>query len=217
MRTFKGRFWQGLASAAAVVLLIAVLVIAQPQVESGDDDRSESIVRQAIAHYATHTQCKLEDIYKFVHQATFGPGHMQVDREQSAKYLLREWNALPSVDNGEHIFEPLGETYQRINLQAYKAEGGKVMDVLEAFMASMAAKSDTTLLDSTWTHTTRLLETTGLVPADSLASFTVRVRAADWPLYHHSEQYSKAYKPHYRVITMTEGVALMEKLGTWEP
>ncbi len=216
MRTLRGRSWQGL-STVIVVLVVAVWGIAQPQMESSADGRSESIVRQAIAHYATHTQCKLEDIYKYVHQATLGPGHLQLNREQAAQYLLREWNALPSVDNGDHIFEPLGETYQRINLQAYKASGGKVMDVLDAFMASMNAEADTTLLDSTWTRTTRLLETTGLVPADSLASFTERVRASDWPLYHHSEQYANAYKPHYRVITMAEGVALMEKLGTWEP
>lgn len=148
----------------------------------------------------------LQDLYKEFFQDRFGPGHLIPDSTSAARYLKYELK-LMNDSTYEH-YERIGVTgrFVRVNLSVIRDGLISFDEFLDAFMRS-ATKFELPSI-ATWKEEWKEIETTmvrmGL--ADTLPHFAEESKAIkalleeDKYVMHHSEAYSEAYKPHYRLI-----------------
>ncbi len=159
--------------------------------------------------------CGLEDVYKALHQAWRGPGHMIPSREMASAYLNREWKGLESTREGETLAETLviGSPFLRLNLRPFHDAGGSADSLLEAFLRSAAAPTDSASFARAWLAVGKRCES-GEIPFSRAAfdSIDALVRPAGYPAIHHSAAYTSRYRPAYRVLTNKEADRLMASL-----
>ena len=150
-------------------------------------------------------QSTLQDLYKSFFQDRFGPGHLIPDETAAFRYLQYELNTM------EHpvgpILEPTGYRgeYTRVSLSVIKDSLVSEEHFFEVFMrsAKMAETVDIAEWSNEWRKIERKIRSCGL---DTLAHYTRDKHTIDSLLHeghyvmHHSEQYGKAYRPHYRII-----------------
>ncbi|RPI93430.1 MAG: hypothetical protein EHM39_12875 [Chloroflexi bacterium] len=180
-----------------------------------DDDGLLGLIQ---SHLQRYPASDIMDIYKLLHQATFGPGHLIASKKHAREWLEREAELLtPSAR------EPLVERIHpegdivRIHLRPYLALGGKLKLLLDAFVRSAGqVQGDHDLMARRWSffvgecHTDGALAGRFDVPGALLFG---RIRAREnWPAMHHSPGYVAAYKPYYRVLTRGEAVDLCGQL-----
>ena len=144
-----------------------------------------------------------DDIYKLVHQAAMGNGHLFTDTASVRLYLLNEFDeVLP--DTTEPLIEPLSPDGRvvRMNLRPFKARGGDPEQLFEAMLRSSERfKQDPAALENWWTEIMGESEY-GTIPSDrtTLQQLFDRMKADGFPPQHHSETYEAAYRPAYRVL-----------------
>ena len=99
----------------------------------------------------------------------------------------------------------------RLNLRPFKAAGGDPEALLRAFLASARSfRPDPGLFVAAWRSFGRVLPPEGAAGRNARA-FTELDRESEragWPARHHSEAYSAARKPAYRVLTGEAAAAL---------
>lgn len=172
-------------------------------------------VRDAVERQMTQfPQSTLQDLYKSFFQDRFGPGHLIADEAAALRYLQYE---LAAMDRSVGpVLEPTGYRgeYTRVSLSVIKDSLVTVERFFEVFMRSalMADRVDVAEWQREWREIEREICACGL---DTLPDYARDSHAIDSLLreghyvMHHSEQYGKAYRPHYRIIR-TE---LLEELG----
>jgi hypothetical protein len=146
----------------------------------------------------------LQDLYKNFFQDYFGPGHLVDDTTSAGAYLNRE---LASFEQATGVYyEPTGynRNFYRVNLSVVK-EGFISRDVFfDAFIRSVSDLQTITLEEwkAEWKKIDAVIHAMNL----SLANYT-QERDKIFALLeqkkyvlHHSEIFSKAYDPHYRII-----------------
>jgi hypothetical protein len=143
-----------------------------------------------------------EDVYKFVHQSVFGPAHFISDAQAARAYLEREVAGLGPGSEGEPLVEPLSEVLVRVNLRPFVAAGGDRERLLAALVESAATvRGDAGLMRSRLAAAARLLEELGRRDdASRLRSLGEAAAGQGFPALHHSERYTQAYRPAYRVV-----------------
>ncbi|MBN1562429.1 MAG: hypothetical protein JXA10_01220 [Anaerolineae bacterium] len=183
---------------------------------------------------ARYPQSEVADIYKLLHQATFGPGHLIDNKRAAREFLEQECDQLtPSTEAAlvENI-HPTGAIV-RVHLRPYLALGARLNWLLDAFVrAAKQVAGDPAVMAARWQQFESYCETactsgnaknnsTGNVtnkaqaPSLSLreAQLFGKFRAAEgWPAVHHSPTYATAYQPKYRVLTCKEAEALCARL-----
>ncbi len=156
------------------------------------------------AHARRYPLWQRVDLYKLIYQAVLGSEHALTNASKAWAYLQQEWATLPPGPPDEPLFEPLRPEIGlgRLNLRPYKAQGGTVEQLWQAFMAG-AARTWGTLedLQITWDEVIVLAQVgaVAFAPAD-LRAFGQAQRAAGFPPVHHSSMYRAAYRPAYRLV-----------------
>ena len=157
------------------------------------------------AHLDAHPHARGDDLYKFLHQAVYGPGHAIPNRQAAATYLERELEGLGPPLKEEALCEVLGGEPElvRVNLRPFVAAGGNPEILLEAFVSS--ANQDR---GSTQRMQFVLKLAVSWLKCASRADLSeeLEVQAAEladkgYPAIHHSEGYREVYRPAYRVVT----------------
>lgn len=178
----------------------------------------ERVVALIRTHLARYPQMQLADIYKLLHQAAFGPGHLIASKKAAREWLEHEAGRVsPSAES------PLVENVHpdaqivRLHLRPYLALGGGLKPLLEAFVRSAEQVSGDAQQMAAWWQVFESLCSKGALCADVCeqreAALFGRVRAQEqWPAVHHSPAYYAVYQPAYRVLTATEAGALCRKL-----
>ncbi len=164
----------------------------------------EHQIEALASHLATHPAATARDVYKFLHQGSFGPGHVIHDRESASRYLSDEIEALDVSQVIEMPCEPLGgdPPMVRVHLRPFVRGGYDRADLLSALIASAGfsegnAGAMRRALDAAaeWLRGNR---------HGSMADELDRLRAENephgFPALHHSEAYRGAYQPAYRVV-----------------
>lgn len=177
----------------------------------------ERIVPMIRAHLGRYPEAAIQDVYKLLHQATFGPGHAISSRKAAREWLEQEsGQATPSTA------EPLIESIHpegalvRLNLRPYLAHDGKLKPLLDAFIRSAEqVAGDSPTMQRRWQAFEALCRAGG-PDADRFDQWEVvllgRIRAGEaWPAMAHSPAYVSAYDPKYRVLTRSEAEALCDK------
>jgi len=172
---------------------------AQPAVENVG-----SIMVAFGAHLDDHPLAGAEDLYKFLHQAVYGPGHAIPNREAGAVWMEREIEDLGPPLEGELPCEALGgePPLVRINLRPFVVSGGSADLLLDAFFGSAnLERGSSRRMDVVLSLAASYVQCAGRGElAPELKTLTAELAKKGYPAIHHSESYVKAYKPAYRVV-----------------
>jgi hypothetical protein len=165
---------------------------------SSQNDPFQEIVQTQMQRYP---EMQIEDIYKLTHQAAMGNIHLGIEPQILRNYLYSEWDKMNASDD-EPLVEEISPDLIRLNLRPFKARGGDPERLFEAMM--LTAKSfrpDKEKIGQYWNVIEEMAEERLLpFPKGEFNSFFDKMRSADFPAVHHSEEYSKSYNPAYRVI-----------------
>jgi len=162
------------------------------------------------AHLERFPDAEPVDLYKLVHQASLGIGHL-IDNDVEARGMLadeaRDLDLTPR--EWEEVVEPIrpGGELVRVHLRPYLRAGGS----LERLLTAMLRTQD--LLDavSLTALAANLGTVRGVVHAiDQDQRFDRRafdvllhdLATAGFPARHHSDAFRELYDPHYRVVLL---------------
>jgi len=194
--------------------LLAALLCFAPVVSGADNpiDKGVSNAVQSLAFdLAEHPEAEAADLYKFLHQAIYGPGHAIPDRDAAARWLTRELGELGPPLVGEVACEVLGgrPILVRVNLRPFVAGGGDATELLDAFVATAGEiRGDPGRMGEALEIVVKWLRSDGWGNrADALQRLGAELAPKDYPAIHHSEAYVEAYHPAYRVITSDRAAA----------
>lgn len=161
-------------------------------------DFNEYLIKQS----ELHPSMQMQDIIKMCYQAVFGVEHMLTDIEKARLYFTAEYEATPA-DSSIPLYEPISDTFCRVNLAAWKARNLAPEELFRLFVASAKAN-----LPGTGTDFNYYAETAESLVEDGLFSFSL----AEWNSYfaaykkdgihpvHHSDAYRLAEHPAYRLV-----------------
>ncbi len=179
----------------------------------------ERLVALIRTHLARYPQSQIADIYKLLHQAAFGPGHLVASKRAAREWLEHEAGRVAPLAEGP-LVESVHPDAQivRLHLRPYLALGGEIKPLLEAFARSAEQVCGDAAQMAVWWQVFEGLCTEGALCADicqqrEAALFGWARAQEQWPVVHHSPAYQAAYQPVYRVLTASEAGALCRKLG----
>ena len=193
-------------------LIYIILVLACAACGTKTESKSDrELIGEAIAiQMKDYPQSTLKDVYKNFFQDAFGPGHLMSDavdaQERMTNYLRNECeSAKTDVDPSPYYVKSgwHGRFY-RVNLSVIN-EGKVPFDVfLSAFMESARNFVLPEIEDwsKEWAVIEEVFKERGYeVPGFSEDSTAISnlLKSGEYAS-HHSEQYEKAYHPHYRLI-----------------
>jgi hypothetical protein len=160
---------------------------------------------------------RIEDAYKHLYQATRGGEHAAPDRGSAKQWLEREWKTLSTPDKGEVLWAPLcGDgSIGRLNLRVFKATGGNMDDILDAFLASSREykETGTGFIDS-WNGLGKRLKRRpiGSLTYKEWSRLDTEMKTSNYPAVHHSEVYDAARHPAYRLLTADQYKKIVRSL-----
>ncbi len=151
-----------------------------------------------------HSEMGVTDVYKFLYQGIFGPGHAIENRDAATRYLGEEMANLRPVEIMDPLCQPLGgdPSMVRIHLRPFAAGGGDQSVLLDAFVSSAeSARPDPTAMEKVLDRAvTRLIRRNRYQLAGQLEDLAGTLAEENYPPVHHSDKYVAAYSPAYRVI-----------------
>jgi hypothetical protein len=156
-----------------------------------------------LAAVKSRPEMELRDLYKLLYQGRFGIGHLIASREGARDYLLEEMASLQNA-----AAEPLLESCSpdgrmvRVNLRPFLRHSLDPEKLLDAMMeTARLTVPDSAAFRSDWDGAGALIKA-GKLPFDpaEYARFTREMRERGFPPVHHSEGYSQACHPAYRVV-----------------
>lgn len=168
----------------------------------------------AIPKWKTDKAMRIDDAYKYLYQATRGGEHAVPSREGAKKWLDNEWANLGAKVANEPAWEPLcpgGET-GRLNLRPFKDAGGKADDLLNAFLqSSHEYKTEPATFIDAWAELGKRLKKKSIGKLDhkSWKKLDAEMKKKNYPAVHHSDEYNKAKRPAYRILTLEQAQLLI--------
>jgi len=163
----------------------------------------------AIPKWKADKDVRIEDAYKWTYQATRGGEHAVPSREAARSWLEREWQSMGDEPKGENEWIALcpGSEIGRLNLRPFKSRGGKMEDILDAFLTSSSAyKSEPKAFTDAWAELGKRLKAkkVGTLTYKEWLRLDAEMKKKDYPAIHHSKPYNKANRPAYRIITLPQ-------------
>jgi hypothetical protein len=165
------------------------------------EDRIRTAVENQLSMYPKST---LQDLYKNFFQDYFGPGHLVSDTTSAGAYLNSELASLEQATGA--YYEPTGYNgnFYRVNLSVIK-EGFISRDAFfDAFIRSVSNMQTITLEEwkKEWKDIDAVIRDMDLSLADYMRERENIFSLLEQEKYvmHHSDRFSDAYDPHYRII-----------------
>ncbi|MDX2438570.1 MAG: hypothetical protein QNL88_16170 [Acidobacteriota bacterium] len=192
----------------ALVVAVAALGVAAATLclasEPQATDATSNAVQALAFDVASHPNAEAVDIYKFLHQAMFGPGHAVTDPDQAGLFLRNELAAMGPATTNETWCDTLGGDpfLVRVNLRPFVVNGFDTDVLLETFVATAnAVHGDPQQMGVALDLAVRWLPSEGKKDlSHELQQFAREMKQKGYPAVHHSAAYVQAYQPAYRVI-----------------
>ncbi len=149
-------------------------------------------------HHARYPAMQIEDLYKLLHQGVMGSEHAVSDPAAARAWLERELGEM-GAGPPEPLTEPISPDGRllRVHLRPYVAQGGDAEALLAAFIRTAnESHGDPRLLVRRW----RLASGLRFFPRAEMERFFQSMQAQGFPAVHHSDTYSRLYRPAYRVV-----------------
>ncbi len=153
-----------------------------------------------IKHYQAYPDLQIGDIFKFLHQSTFGCEHMVSSLDGAIDYIKKEYEAL--AVHGESPVEPLDGDYCRVHL-SYLNKGLRAETLGKLFFESAKENmgKESELEEKLCTVRGLIYDNTLPLSLDEFESELKKWSADGYPALHHSEKFRECYHPAYRVIS----------------
>ena len=187
-------------------LLALLLAMLLPASTIAQDTQVEpwSVKRLLEYQQSLNDSLQVQDVYKLIYQASFGPEHLMADSVVLERYLLEELASMDTVARRvEDLIERISPQGQmvRVNLRPYSrlalSPGLLVSIMTESARQTMP---DTLMFYRHWNEFCSLV-LYGLLdyPLSDLEKWDAQVQHGDIPAVHHSAQYRRSNSPAYRV------------------
>lgn len=153
--------------------------------------------------FLLYPEMKIQDLYKFIHQAALGSEHAVKDFA-AAKRWMDEELAKMNTSNHNELCDTLspGGKLVRVNLRPFRKLNYNHELLVDAFVkTSNIFKGSIDTLKYFWSLAINLADK-GSIPLkkSEMISFFKEKEAQGFPAVHHSELYNKLYHPAYRVV-----------------
>lgn len=143
------------------------------------------------------------DLYKLIHQAALGSGHALNEREEARTRLEQEIASL-----GDGPGEPLLDTISpdakllRVHLRPLVLQGLAPDALLEAFLnTANLFRGERRVLLANIVQAIELTDNDLIhIRLHDFTRYLKLVSSAGYPAVHHSEEFTLAYRPAYRVV-----------------
>ena len=150
-------------------------------------------------HFQRYPLLQPQDVLKFLHQSTFGCGHLIASPTAAAEYIRQE---MAQCADSSVTIEDLDGDFCRVHL-SYTKKLGVSADTLAKLLAQSAQEpcGNEESLETQLTIALSMAKN-GEFPFsfESLNQEIIPWRSAGFPARHHSEVFRNAYAPAYRVI-----------------
>ncbi len=175
------------------------------------ESRREQTRNMLIEHYQTYPKLQMRDLFKFLHQSSFGCEHLLSDASAAIEYIRREAaecrprqgenSNLPDGVHQRENLEPLDGDFCRVYLDFVK-EGLSAETLGQLFfLSARPVENGRELLEEKLAVLTELIRERELpLSLEEVEKEIEQWREAGYPAYHHSEDFRKHYAPAYRVI-----------------
>jgi hypothetical protein len=181
---------------------------------------SESQIRTLIeSHITRYPEMRIGDVYKLLHQATFGSSEAVSKRKSTQEWLEHELEVNPPNPK-EPLLENVSvdESIFRLHLRPYQAGGGQMKPLLEASIRSTGAVTGTAeTMASRWAVFVAMADTSLFnpehIPVREVHLFGKIFAGQRWAVTAHSPHFIRAYHPAYRILTAAEARKLVEGQG----
>ena len=153
-----------------------------------------------IKHFQKYPLMQIQDIFKFLHQSSFGCEHLVSSEEKAVEYIKEEYSSIDT--SASAVIEKLDGEYSRVHLSCI-GQGLSAELLGKYFCLSARIEPDGEEKLKQKLQIAEALIEEGLLPF-SLENF--RNEVSDWEkrgfsAVRHSEAFRKSYKPAYRVIS----------------
>jgi len=152
-----------------------------------------------------HPSMQIQDVIKMCYQAVFGPEHMLSDVEKAKQYFFQEYEATPASFSIP-LYEPISESFCRVNLAAWKARGLEPDELFHLFVTSCSHTTAGTRFElNNCAKSVEKLIVKGMLPfsLEEWKTTYVAYKNDGMLPVHHSEAYRLAEHPAYRLIRKT--------------
>ena len=166
-------------------------------------------------HFQRYPLLQPQDVLKFLHQSTFGCGHLIASPTAAAAYIRQE---MGQCADSSVTLEDLDGDFCRVHL-SYTKKLGVSADTLAKLLAQSAQEpcGNEESLETQLTIALSMAKN-GEFPFsfESLNQEIIPWRSAGFPARHHSEVFRNAYAPAYRVIKKeyAQWLPLLAKIET---
>jgi hypothetical protein len=173
---------------------------------SQDSNFQEKVEQAAKWQMENYPKSRLLDLYKNFFQDKFGPGHIVADTASAGAYIRRELGAVKGKSQVDHVETTGWEgKFVRVDMALLKDKIVSYPTFFDAFIKS-TGKAEFPGIEqwrAEWMKiesiVRRLFPQIPNAEEDS-ASIDKLLGSGNYAI-HHSEEYSKAYDPHYRLIS----------------
>jgi len=161
-------------------------------------------LNQILTSYLARTPVmEVQDLYKLLHLAALGSGHIVRDERAVRSWLERELDEMGTGPD-DPLIDPLSPDGQilRVHLRPYKREGKNPDKLLQAFIRTA----------NEWFGSPEKLKEYGALAGQmaekggfpfsekEFHSYFAEMESRGFPAVHHSEVYEQLYHPAYRVV-----------------
>lgn len=163
-------------------------------------EQNEKTAELLIEHYRKYPCLQIQDVFKYLHQSSFGCEHMVTSLETATDYLRKEYENY-SAEN-EPFIETLDGKYSRVNL-AYLSCGLSIETFGKLFFYSSKKETEGRLDLEKKLNVAKDLVCKKILPfsPDELEKEIEKWAEKGYPSIHHSDIFRLKYKPAYRVIS----------------
>ncbi len=190
-----------------LLIIIAVFAVGTAIMYSKKDTqinkRSETVSQIIQKQFSIYPEMKIQDLYKFIHQAALGSEHAVKNFSSAKKWMEEELAGMNTFYHNE-LYDTLtsGGSLVRVNLRPYLKLGYDPELIVNAFIETANNyKGSVDTLKYFWSLAIKLADG-GDIPLNKseMVSFFKEKEAQGFPAVHHSELYNNLYHPAYRVV-----------------
>lgn len=171
---------------------------------------SADTLKWAKSFFARHPSMRARDFYKILYQRNFGPAHILNDLTTSKEYLIEEFaDAEPECGS---LFEPVDSDglFYWLHLRRAKYHDIELESIWSVLVkTAMGFVGQTDEFRNEWKAIAKYLKESNL---DDFEEINSNANSDDLPVLHHSQEFVKAERPSYRIVSAEAVAAGDEKL-----
>ena len=161
----------------------------------------EQILRR---HAWKYPMMQPTDAVKLIYQNVFGGGHLIKDREACLRALQREYEFTPQ-DLHAPLRESIGNGLARVMLNAIDSSDYRIQQLADDFIRSSEEHKGNLNGFLIKLEILRKVTASGVFgfTLEELETYLEAYKEAGYPMVSHSEQYRQAYRPAYRIVSIS--------------